>query len=500
MNPSTKAVVLLALILTAVACAGTDANKNGPDVADLTATDYSLPASAVVQVAPNAPALDIGQTVKLATAFVDGAGRPVEGVMGVLARWRSSDTTIATVSVTGVVKGLKDGHVTITAMAGRRVASSFVTVRHRPTTSTEQQPDTGKSVAQTDAATTTAPTAAPAKPETPATSTPATTTPATTPTKPPTVTPPPPASAPPVAAAPPTAPAPISAPISSPQTGIDGPSLSGNAFVSDDYRSYANTAALIAKVSVNVGGTGSPQASLYTDGPNAGTAQLDPAVTYNGHPTVRYDQRSGTTQGPEMWVGFPNGKTLTNMWLRAVIRFSPGFTTLGTTPNSANAYKLLGWSWAGTNGRGGLGFTNTTDYTFTWGVQSYQGANLGFTEPTGFRKVTTEWSDGAWYDYVIHYQQISATTTRTSFYLGRNNSTPQLVYTMDGAINPGSAIPPVNGVMLGLDFELDSYHIAGAVVWPVGSGGRRPVLQSVQPELTSAFAHQPKERRGGLSS
>ncbi len=164
-----------------------------------------------------------------------------------------------------------------------------------------------------------------------------------------------------------------------------------------------------------------------------------------------------------MWVGFPNGKTLTNMWFRAVIRFSPGFTTLGTTPNSANAYKLLGWSWAGANGRGGLGFTNTDAYTFTWGVESLQGTSLGFTEPTGFRKVTTEWSDGAWYDYVIHYQQISATTTRTSFYLGRNNSTPQLVYTMDGAINPGSAIPPVNGVMLGLNFN--STRITSQALW-----------------------------------
>ena len=192
---------------------------------------------------------------------------------------------------------------------------------------------------------------------------------------------------------------------------------------------------------------------MYNDGPNAGLAEIDPTVTYNGHPTVKYNQPGGTNQGPEMWVSFPNGKTITDMWLRASIRFSSGFTTYGITPNSANAYKLLGWAWAGTNGRGGLGFTNTNDYTFSWGVESLTGVNLGSTEPTGFRTVTTEWTDQAWYDYVIHYQQTSATTTRTSFYLGRNNATPQLVYVMNGTINPGNTIPPVNRVMLGLNFN-----------------------------------------------
>jgi len=151
------------------------------------------------------------------------------------------------------------------------------------------------------------------------------------------------------------------------------------------------------------------------------------------------------------------------MWLRAVIRFSPGFTTFGVTPNCANAYKLLGWSWAGTNGRGGLSFTNTNDYGITWGVATFQGVNLGFTEPTGFRKATTEWTDGAWYDYVIHYEQTSATTTRTSFYLGRGNAIPQLVYVADGTIDIGNEIPPVHGVMLGLNFN--SQRTANQALW-----------------------------------
>jgi hypothetical protein len=201
-----------------------------------------------------------------------------------------------------------------------------------------------------------------------------------------------------------------------------------------------------------VGGTGDLNTVLYNDGPNAGLAVLDTTVKYNGHPTVKYNQLGGTNLGPELWSTFPNGKTITNMWLRAVIKFSPGFTTYGITANSSNSYKLLGWAWAGTNGRGGLGFTNTNQYTFTWGVETYQGQWLGFTEPTGFRNVTTEWSDSAWYSYVIHYEQTSSTTTRTSFYLGRNTATPQLVYVMNGTMDSGT-VPPLNRVMLGLNFN-----------------------------------------------
>jgi len=150
-------------------------------------------------------------------------------------------------------------------------------------------------------------------------------------------------------------------------------------------------------------------------------------------------------------VYFPNGMTLRNFWFRATIRFSPGYTTYGVTPNCARAYKLLGWAWAGTNGRGGLGFTNTTDYTFTWGVE-VNGAQLGFTEPTGFRSVTTEWTDGGWYDYVIHYEQTSATTTRTTLWIGRAGSAPQQVYVMNG-VAPGGNLPPANRIMLGMNFN-----------------------------------------------
>jgi hypothetical protein len=252
-------------------------------------------------------------------------------------------------------------------------------------------------------------------------------------------------------------------PVSIPAGG-NGPELSGKAFLSDDYHAYSSSAALRSNISSLHAGTGDPHTSLYNDGPSAGLAELDATVTYNGHPTVKYNQPGGTAAGPQMWPSFPKGKLLTDMWFRAVIRFSPGFTTYGVTPNCAKAYKLLGWGWEGMTGRGGLGFTNTTDYTFTWGLES-AGKSLGFTEPTGFRKVTTEWTDGAWYDYVIHYEQTSATTTRTTLYIGRNSETPRLVYVMNGAANPGVTVPPVDRVMLGLNFNSVREQSQNQALW-----------------------------------
>src|SRR6185437_15485530 len=90
------------------------------------------------------------------------------------------------------------------------------------------------------------------------------------------------------------------------QSLADGPDLSGNAFLADDYRSYANTAALLNNISSLHSGTGSPTTAMYNDGPYAGLAVLDTAVTYNGHPTVRYDQPGGVAGTPELWPSFPN--------------------------------------------------------------------------------------------------------------------------------------------------------------------------------------------------
>lgn len=76
MNPRSRPV-LTALLLAVAACAGTDANKSGADVTDLTAAEYALPPSASVQVTPGTSQLVVGKTVKLATSIVNADGSPM---------------------------------------------------------------------------------------------------------------------------------------------------------------------------------------------------------------------------------------------------------------------------------------------------------------------------------------------------------------------------------------------------------------------------------------
>ena len=94
----------------------------------------------------------IGNTVRLATSVVGASGQRLPGMESLLARWKSSDTTIATVSVTGVVKGLHAGIVTISAFAGRQTASSTVTVGTGRTGTTGHTPQ--PTPAPTDSAST----------------------------------------------------------------------------------------------------------------------------------------------------------------------------------------------------------------------------------------------------------------------------------------------------------------------------------------------------------
>jgi hypothetical protein len=271
----------------------------------------------------------------------------------------------------------------------------------------------------------------------------------TTPTKPPvdtTPTPPPPSEPTP------TKP-PVDTPVTPPTTPTTPPTnpgsgLSGKAFVYDDFRSYSGTSALLANISTVAGGTGG-SGSLYRDGYNAKLAEIDKSVLYNGHQTVKYNQPGGTSASPGLWVSFPSGKRLTKMWFRVKVRFSPGYTTSGVTSGSAKAYKLLGWAWAGADGRATLEITNTNQYVFDWSVTgSASGPYTYKSDP----KISTEWSDGQWYDYIICYEQTSSTTIRQRWWLAKDGQTPQLKADIKATMRSGT-VPPVNRVMLGLNFN-----------------------------------------------
>jgi hypothetical protein len=202
---------------------------------------------------------------------------------------------------------------------------------------------------------------------------------------------------------------------------------------------------------------------LYNDGANATLASIDPTVQYNGHQTLKYTQPAGVPNTPELWVTFPNGQTLTNMWLRTKIRFGPGWTDTGVTPNSAAAYKLLGWGWATTDGRGSLEFTNTNQYVYCWVVTNTGLTQVGQTEVDG-PHTNTEWTDGNWYDYIIHYAQTSSTTVTASWYLAKDGQTPVLQQTINGTMTTGT-VPAVNRVLLGLNFNQQRTPTQAQALW-----------------------------------
>jgi len=253
--------------------------------------------------------------------------------------------------------------------------------------------------------------------------------------------------------------------------------LSGLALLSDDFSEYSSTAAFLQQVSVNVGGTGNYLTAMYHDGRNAQLASIDPTVLYNGHATLKYTQPGGTGATPELWVTLPS--SIKTMWLRAKIRFSPGYTTTGTLTNSSNAYKLLGWQLAGVNGSGRLEITNTTQYDLYWSAATYSGATaVPNTDAGGGPSVATEWQDGGWYDYIIEYTVTSATTGVARAWITRDGQTPRLVMTRNRTAASGYTMPSANGVSLGMNFNQVRTATQNQALWygqwEVVDGGAHP--------------------------
>jgi uncharacterized protein YjdB/alpha-tubulin suppressor-like RCC1 family protein len=84
---------------------------------------------ASVQVTPASPALAVGQTVQLAVAVLDSAGRALGGRT---VTWSSGDAAVATVSGAGLVTAVAPGTVTITATSEGKAGVATVTVNAVP--------------------------------------------------------------------------------------------------------------------------------------------------------------------------------------------------------------------------------------------------------------------------------------------------------------------------------------------------------------------------------
>jgi hypothetical protein len=199
-----------------------------------------------------------------------------------------------------------------------------------------------------------------------------------------------------------------------------------------------------------LGGTGTSNL-LYTDGRNANLASIDESETYNGHHTMKYSQPGGTANSPELWVTMP--KSTSHVWVRAHIRFSPGYTTTGTLTNSSNAYKLLGWNYPGVDGSGRLEITNTTQYDFYWGMFYKNTSTVaGGGNHTNSGQISSEWTDGAWYTYIIEIDN-SKPTAVTRFYWARGTDKPVLRGTTTGTMVNGSLVPNIDAFNFGMNFN-----------------------------------------------
>jgi len=96
--------------------------------AGTTVTVHPVPVASVA-VSPASPSIAVGQTVQLAAVTKDAAGNVLTGRT---VTWSSSNTSVATVSGTGLVTGLTAGTATITATS-EGVASTAATTVTAPT-------------------------------------------------------------------------------------------------------------------------------------------------------------------------------------------------------------------------------------------------------------------------------------------------------------------------------------------------------------------------------
>jgi hypothetical protein len=229
-----------------------------------------------------------------------------------------------------------------------------------------------------------------------------------------------------------------------------GPGLSGLAIVSDDFTRYSSTADLLHNITVTAGGTAAVHAGLYDGGVNAQLVQLDSTVRYNDHPTLKFNQPGGTASTPQLRVFFPS---TTHIWYRVKVRFSPGFTTAGTLTNSSDAYKLLSWGWSTLWGSGRIEITNTSEYELYENVQVPPTSGLiGGGTYLHAGHISTEWSDGGWYDYIVEVDH-SQPAAVIRLWRSKDGQIPVYKGEKSETMKDGSMMPPLSTITVGLNFN-----------------------------------------------
>jgi|GEM_PF-712617 len=170
---------------------------------------------------------------------------------------------------------------------------------------------------------------------------------------------------------------------------------------------------------------------------------------------VTFAQSTEYDYVPKMSADLPT--PLDKMWYRFRVKWEPGFTTVASEPAGwANSYKLAFWLWDGAESRGQIEFSNTDEYIIGASV-SINGTYQNYSEQplpgsTSWGRVTTEWSDKEWWEYVAYWEKTGATTARQHIWrrrLTNNGTIANNPWTYWGVQLSGATTPRVRGIQLG---------------------------------------------------
>ena len=177
--------------------------------------------------------------------------------------------------------------------------------------------------------------------------------------------------------------------------------------------------------------------------------------TFGNVARITFAQSDETGFSPKLARTLP--QALDRVWFRFRVKFAPGFTTAGPYPvGHANSYKLAFWTWEGFGGRGQIEFSNTTQYIIGLGVNS-GGTYFRYNETPlpgslSWGSVTTEWTDGEWWEYVVYYEKTGATSARNHLWRRRLTNGGVIAnnpFTYWAVEISGSTTPRVRAVDLG---------------------------------------------------
>jgi hypothetical protein len=210
---------------------------------------------------------------------------------------------------------------------------------------------------------------------------------------------------------------------------------------------------------------------------------LVPDPTFGQVVRIHFARSSQQGLAPKARASFA---PLDKMWYRFRVKWQPGFTTKGANPpGHANSWKMAFWTWEGYWSRGQIEFSNTNEYILGFSVQDpSNGQYIDYTRAPlpgdqDWGHVTTEWTDGEWWEYVAYWEKTGPTTARQHWWrrrLTNNGVIAQNPFTYTGRSYAGATTPRVRGIDLGANKnksnDADMYLFWGP--WEVVDGSEHP--------------------------